>query len=593
MMITEALAIARHHHKAGDLGRAERAYREILRESPDHVEALYLLGEAYHQLRRPGDAAGCFLRVVLLNPDHWEACNYLGVVLLAQGKGEEAVACYRRALRIRPNQAEALANLGEALMQQGKGEEALASLRRGLALQPNRAELHYALGKAYRNGGQAAEAAACLREAIRLRPDFPQAHGTLGLLLTDAGADEEALACFQESVRLQPRDAAAQSNLATALVEQGKQEEAIAHYREALRLDPDCISALGNVAIHNLFPLNEEQVGRINTLLAQPRLAPASASVLHFALANLRHRASADDSAFENFRQGNALRRRACQQAGTGFDAEAHRRMIDRLVQTFTPEFFQRARGLGLDTEVPLFIVGMPRSGTTLVEQVLSQHPQVFGAGELPDVARLAETLPSHLGAPEAYPGCLARLDGQSAQGLAERHLQRLARLGGAALRVSDKMPTNFLHLGLIATLFPGARVLHCRRDALDTCLSGYLQYFRGMNFTYDLADLGEYYRQYERLMAHWRAVLPLPLLDVSYEEMVASQEEVSRRIVAFCGLGWDERCLAFHESPRPVHTMSMLQVRRPIYASSVGRWKRYEKHLRPLREALAGPGPA
>jgi hypothetical protein len=279
--------------------------------------------------------------------------------------------------------------------------------------------------------------------------------------------------------------------------------------------------------------------------------------------------------------------RRHFQQTGAAFDAAAHRRRVDWLIRTFTPEFFRQVEGVGLDPETPVFIVGMPRSGTTLVEQILSRHPQVFGAGELRDVDRLAEALTAPVEAVGGDSNVLAALARQKGRDLAERHLHRLTRLGGAALRVIDKLPINFLHLGLIATLFPRARVLHCRRDRLDTCLSCYVQYFHALNFTWDLEDLGKYHREYERLMAHWRTALPLRLLDVSYEELVSDQEAVSHRMIAFCGLDWDERCLAFHENPRPVHTMSMLQVRRPMYASSVGRWRRYEKQLEPLRKAL------
>jgi hypothetical protein len=354
-----------------------------------------------------------------------------------------------------------------------------------------------------------------------------------------------------------------------------------------LRLDPDCVSALATVAIHDLYPLGASEIERIRTLLARPNLPPARGCVLHLGLANLRQRAGAYDEAFGHFRQGNALRRGLFQQQGTAFDPAAHRACVDAIIRTFDAAYFQRVAGFGLDSEVPVFIVGMPRSGTSLLEQILASHPQVAGGGELRHVPRLVDALPAQLRAPEGYPGCMARVDGPAIRSLAERHLERLTRLGGAALRVTDKLPVNFLHLGLIATLFPRARIIHCRRDPLDVCVSCYTSYFRGLHFTWDLNDLGQYYRQYERLMAHWRTVLPLPILDVVYEELVADPEAVSRELVAFCGLDWDARCLAFHENPRAVHTVSALQVRRPMYTNSVGRWRRYAAHLQPLLEAL------
>ncbi len=220
----------------------------------------------------------------------------------------------------------------------------------------------------------------------------------------------------------------------------------------------------------------------------------------------------------------------------------------------------------------------MPRSGTTLVEQILSRHPLVFAAGETNDGGRLIARLPGLLGAAEGYPRCVARLDRATAQDRGRRvPAQAIAARGGEAARVTDKSPLDYLYLGLLAALFPRARVIHCRRDARDVCLSCYFQYFRSGGFAWDLGDTGRYYRPYERLMDHWRAVLPVEPLEVVYEDLVADQEAVSRRMVAFCGLAWDERCLAFHESRRPVHTASKLQVRRPIYTTSVGRWRHYE----------------
>jgi hypothetical protein len=272
------------------------------------------------------------------------------------------------------------------------------------------------------------------------------------------------------------------------------------------------------------------------------------------------------------------------------FDPCAHQAGVDQLIRTFDAVYFRRVRGFGISSELPLFIVGMPRSGTTLVEQIVASHPQVFGAGELRDVERIALSLAAHLGNDVGYPSCLAKAPAEAVRAMAERHLHRLTALAGGSVRIVDKMPTNYLHLGLIATLFPQARIIHCRRGPLDTCVSCYFSYFRGLPFAWDLEELGRYHRSYDSLMAHWKAVLPLPVLDVSYEELVDNQEAISRRLMEFCGLDWDERCLAFHETPRPVHTASTMQVRQPIYKSSVGRWRRYEAHLQPLVRALSGP---
>ena len=231
----------------------------------------------------------------------------------------------------------------------------------------------------------------------------------------------------------------------------------------------------------------------------------------------------------------------------------------------------------------------MPRSGTTLVEQIIASHPQVFGAGELRHIRAMVAGLPAGLQTDTAYPECVTMLDERLARSLAEDYLKKLRVMGGNAQRVSDKMPANFFYLGLIALMFPNARVIHCRRDPLDVCLSIYFhQFARGHNYAYDLTDLAVYYRQYRRLMQHWHAALPLEICDIQYEELVADQEVVSRRLIDYCDLPWDDRCLEYYKNKRPVQTASNWQVRQPIYTDSIQRWKNYEKHLDELKEMLA-----
>ena len=247
----------------------------------------------------------------------------------------------------------------------------------------------------------------------------------------------------------------------------------------------------------------------------------------------------------------------------------------------FDADFLATRQGFGDDSEVPVFIVGMPRSGTTLVEQIAASHPAVFGAGERDDIGALAGA---------QFPGGTADLDAVAAGTLARTHLERMRDLAGEALRITDKTPVNFLYLGLIALLFPRARIVHCRREARDVCLSCYFQNFvAGLPWATDLADLGRYHRAYRRIMDHWHQVLPLTILDVDYQDLVAAPEEGSRRIVDFLGLPWDDACLDFHRSRRTVRSAANWQVRRPIYATSVGRWKAYEPWLGPLLDALDG----
>lgn len=624
--IAERLALAVHHHQSGRLAEAEGLYRGILDEEPGQAHALHLLGVLAHQRGRPqeaidligralaaqgphavfhsnlgaaylaagrlADAAAQCREAIRLRPDTADAHFNLGLAQRGQGQLDDAESEFRQAIRLNPRHLDARCNFGAVLQQQGKLAEALSVLQETVRLAPGHAQAHNDLGGVLLACGQPESAAAHLREAIRLKPDFAQAHSNLGAALEDLNHFDEAMACFRESLRLNPGYASAHNNLGSVLQAQGRMDEALAEFHEALRLDPNnamVISHLSKLAAVGKYRFSAEQIEAIKQSLAGESLALDSRCRLHFTLAQVFDKAGSHDEAFEHACRGNEVRRELCLRRGVVFDPEAHGRFVARLSAVFTSAYFERVRPFGVDSELPIFIVGMPRSGTTLAEQVLASHPQVHGAGELEDMDRLSQTMPQHLGISMGYPECLAWLDAGTARTLALDHLHKLRQLSSEAARVVDKFPVNFLHLGIIATLFPKARIVHCRRDPIDTCLSCFfLNFGTRLPFALDLRHLGRYYREYERLMAHWAQVLPLPIFDLDYEELTADQESASRRLIEFCGLPWDERCLRFFDSQRVVRTPSTLQVRQPMYRSAVGRWKPYEAHLQPLLDELA-----
>ncbi len=287
------------------------------------------------------------------------------------------------------------------------------------------------------------------------------------------------------------------------------------------------------------------------------------------------------EEAFEHYRKGNAAKRRLVR-----FDADHYRAWVARIREVFTAAFFAERAGLGEPSERPVFVVGMPRSGTTLVEQILASHPAVFGAGELRGIFESVCALEDRAGA--AYPGFVPALDEAAIRGAARRYLDALRSVDADAPRVTDKMPTNFFHLGFIALMFPGARIIHCRRDAMDTCLSNFVQLFReGHYYAYDLGDIAAYYRGYQGIMAHWREVLPIPMHEIQYEALVEDQERISRELIDYMGLEWDARCLDFHRSDRAVRTASNWQVRQPLYRGARKRWEHYAKQLTQLESDL------
>ncbi len=331
----------------------------------------------------------------------------------------------------------------------------------------------------------------------------------------------------------------------------------------------------------------DDAIVMMERALSQETEAPGGyySLMLHFELGRLLDAVGDYDRAFDYYRKGNALK-------GMIFLPEEYARHVDDVIATYSREFLAQAPRIDDTAARPLFIVGMPRSGTSLVEQILTSHQQIAGGGELKTMNDIVIGMPSQLGTALPYPQCLSMLTVAGCESMRRRYLDQLAAISPDATYVTDKMPANFKFLGLIALLFPGARIIHCVRDPLDTCLSCYFQHFSaGHDYTYDLGNLGSYYRQYQRLMAHWRTVLRLPMLEVRYEDLVGDQERVSRDLIAFCDLPWDERCLRFYETGRTVQTRSYDQVRQPLYQRSVGRWRHYDRFLAPLKRQLNGDG--
>ncbi len=478
------------------------------------------------------------------------------------GELTQAEQIYREVLQLDANQPDALNLLGVLANQAGRPEVALNYFRRALAVQPAEAEFHINSASACKALGDVPAAISHYRQALRLKPEAVTAH----IYLSDA------------------------------LMEHGDLEEALVHSREALRLKPDSALAyctLGELAGHGCYQFTDTDIRHMQELLAGGGQGTHDASLLAFTLAAYWEKKGDCDEAFRLYHQANELKRQVYRQKNQAFDRQQHLRLLDDLIRAFTPEFFARTRNFGADSEMPVFVVGMVRSGTSLVEQILASHPQVYGAGELKDIDQIATVLPGRLNSQARYPECLTSIDPATAKTLAYLYLQRLAGQSGTAIRVIDKMPHNYLHLGLIAVLFPRARIIHCRREPMDVCASAYFQNFKWLPYASSMEDIAFYHRHYLRLMRHWRQVLPLPMQDAVYEDLVQNQEAVSRQLVAFCGLDWDERCLTFYQSPRTVQTASKLQVRQPIYNRSVARWKRFEAHLQPLRDALAEPDPS
>lgn len=574
------------------LGRhaeAEASYRSAIRLMPNYSGAYNNLGNLLKIMARPDEAEAAFRRAIALKPDYPEAYSNLGVVLAALGRPDEAEAAYRRAIAIKPDFAGAYNNLANALRERGQLDAAKAACRQAIALQPDYPEAYANFGNILKDLGRLEEAEAALRQAIALRHDHAEAHSNLGNVLMDQGRLTEAETVLRRAIALKPSYPGAHNNLGLALKELGRFEEARRATEEAIRLAPCRATYYCNLAEITRFKADDPHVAALEELAKDEASLPTEDQIaLHFALARAYEQTGRREAAFNHLLAGNALKRRTIV-----YDEAAVLGGMTQVETIFTPELIAAHGGTGDPAREPVFIVGMLRSGTTLVEQILASHPDVFGAGELKLFdAALGSMRPMFPGSPP-FPDFVPSMTEEHFGTLGARYAGELRRLAPQAARITDKMPSNFLFSGLIHLALPNATIIHTMRDPIDTCMSCFSRLFtEGQRYTYDLAELGRYYRQYQSMMAHWHRVLPPGrILDVQYEDVVADLEGAARRIVAHCDLPWDPRCLDFHRTERPVRTASATQVRQPIYATSIGRGHTYEAFIAPLREALAGTG--
>ncbi len=603
---------------------AEAHFRKALSLEPSRAVIHYNLGKTLQVMGRLPEAEACYREAIRLKPGMEAAYTNLGIVLLEQDRAEEAVGSFNQALSIAPGMAEVHNNLGNALRRLSRLDEANDAYRRALELKPDLVEAHESRGSLLLTLGRYNEAVKSYNAALALRPELLMARCGLAACMKELGLGFRAEAYYREVLHLDPEYVQAYTGLGRLLTESGLFDAAVENYRCALALEPEHPSAAAELVIvlermgdiqaawEMLEPLLQceghdrtavtlafadvgRHVGRevdalqmVEGVLADAvalKLTDRQRMLLHFAAGRLLDRCGEYDRAFEQYSLGNQL-------FGVDFECKDMVDTVSRHIAVFSADFMDRAPRVQHPSQRPVFIVGMPRSGTSLVEQILASHPDVHGAGELEDINWMTISMPNLLGTTRAYPECVTELTQEKCEELAAHYLDRLSVLAPeSALRVTDKMPGNHFHLGLITMLFPQARIIHCIRDPLDTCLSCFFQGFVQANnhqYSYSLEHLGCAYRQYLRLMRHWNDVLDVPIMEVRYEDLIADQERISRDLVAFCGLPWDERCLRFYDSKRTVVTASYDQVRRPLYKSSVGRWKLYERHLKPLREALS-----
>lgn len=570
----------------GELDQAAKLFREMLDKWPDLPGAWDGLGMIAHQRKDMKAARSCFERAVQLNPKSGMSWLHLGVACRAMGEPKSAAEHYRRAAKLDPDLPGLFGNYGNALRDAGRYPEAIQAYKRALKQNPNAPVNLVNLALGLQSNKQFAEAAELLEKAVELDPDNANTRKELGNVLLELNRYDEGIACYRKAIEMNPQDHTAFHNLATAFQNLGRLEDAADAYRQALAIRPDFFGSLRQFASVKKFDSNDEEISAIEAGLKAKNINDDERVDLYFALAKAYDDSEQYDKAFRQLQSANQLYRRTLD-----YHSDKNRAFVNRVIRVFDQRFFEARRDFGVGSTRPVFIVGMPRSGTTLTEQIIASHPDVYGAGELMKMHYMTSGIAKRFDTKVGYPEAMRFLDKAQVNELAQEYLDYIADMDSEALRITDKMPFNYRMLGILALAFPQAKIIHLKRDPLDVCLSCYFVKFKeSLSFSYNLVELGHYYRDYERTMAHWRKVLSIPIMEIQYEDLVSDQERQSRALIEFCELPWDDRCLSFHKTDRPILTASSWQVRQPMYTSSVKRWQSYDKYLGPLKKILEAP---
>ncbi len=521
-----------------------------------------------------------------LDPKSADFHDHLAIALRALGKREAAVESYEKALAIDTNRAITWGNMGNVLRDLKRDQEALDAYEKAVELTPKAANMRVMYAQALIGMDKPEDGLKQALEAIKLDPDNASAHSEIGCAHLQLGQYDDAIVALNRSIELNPNVHGVHHNLATVYQQTGVLDKATECYREALKINPSFGPAQRQLSSITKFEAGDAKLDELEAMAKSVGLEESQRADVYFTLAKAYDDTKEFDKAFPYLQNANQIVRKDIE-----YDSKTNANFVNRIIDTYSTEFFESHQGQGASSHVPVFIVGMPRSGTTLTEQIISSHPEVFGAGELMKMSELTSQMQKDFGLKGRYPECAGEASEGNLLSFAGNYLDHLREFDGKAHRVTDKMPFNYRMLGLISVIFPNAKIVHCRRHPYDIIISCYFARFKEqLAFSYNLLEAARYVRDYERLMDHWRQTLPIPIYETRYDELVTDQEQKSREIIEFCGLQWDDACLQFHENKRPVLTASNWQVRQPMYSSSVERWRNYEKFLAPLQTVLGPP---
>ncbi len=616
--------------KLGQLDSAVESYKKAITSNPEYTEAHNNLGLILQDLGLMDEAVISYEKAITFKPDYIEAHINLGNIFKELKQLDAAVKSYEKVIAINPDYPEAHFNLGNTLRELGQLETAIKSYEKVIAIKPDNADVHFNLGDTLRKLGQLDESVKCYEKAISIKVDFANAYNNLGISLKKLGQLDEAIKCYEKAISIEANFVEAYHNLAVALLKLGQRDKVIkcyekalaikpdyykAHnslglvyrglgqindsidqYEKALVINPDFSAAYYNLSVVKKYTANDPQITKMTSLLSDSKLSRSDRINLCFALAKVNENLDNQDELFKYLHEANRVHK---QEFNYSFDKQQKFIAIIKEIFNKKPPNIEQSLSFEPSTFKPIFIVGMPRSGSTLVEQIMSSHHAVHGAGEFQDLRKILGALVSDnltqgsdivstwIGDKKINFSNAYSIPEKAFLSIREQYLDVLSNFNVPESVITDKALLNFRFIGFILTAFPEAKIIHMKRDARAICWSIYSTYLAAIDFGNNFEDLAGYYGLYKDLMNFWHKLFPGKIYDMCYEDLTINQEEETRKLLQYCELDWDENCLSFHKNKRTVETASALQVRQKIYQGSSEAWKKHEAYLKPLIKAL------
>lgn len=576
---------ARALQQQGRVADAERAYRKAIKAFPAFPEALTNLGQLLIDRGQYREAAVHLRKANQTLSGHPLIMYNLAHALQLTGDLQKAVTWYRRTAEKNPDFIGTHINLGNTLRSLAQYPEAISAYRKAIELDPGNADIYNNIGGVLLDADHFNELDECIamfRKAVELNPKLDEAYNGLGNALSRSGDSEAAIEAFRQAVRINPQHQDAWHGLANALSDFGEIDESVEAYRKTVSVSPQHAYVYRSLAKNRKFTEFDDDMAAMTSIHEDSSTSDETRMHLAFGLGKAWEDLKDYDRAINYLLEANRLKR-----ASLDYSSAQTRDTFEAIKACFSADYAEHHRTVGCEDPSPLFVLGMPRSGTSLAEQILASHPDVYGAGELIDIPFLINQAAAGSSNP-LYPAFINELSDERLLELGRLYIERLRRYNRESRYITDKSPPNFQHIGFIKTLLPRAKIVYCRRDPMDNCLSLFKNFFASeLNYSYDLVELGEYYQLHNDLMAHWKKVYPDGFYELDYETLVADQEPQTRALLDYCELPWNDACLEFHTTRRKVRTASNAQVRQPIYSDSVKLWQRYGDKLSPLADLL------